>query len=204
MPQVQSALEHKLWFDWLYDRAFYRPSVWLARALYRWFEQPIILGSLREVARRHARSPARWSPASRRACCACMRSRSRAGSPFSSSSSSRCDERLDRDDPDLPPRRGSARLLRLPRGRKRGRIVRRARLARRGRLLDRRGDALRLRARPAVRAAGVVVQRPQRVVPRRHVRLLALARRSQRRRHGRSDRPTRSSRAANDRARTTG
>jgi NADH-quinone oxidoreductase subunit L len=48
-PQVQSALEHKLWFDWLYDRAFYRPSVWLARALYRWFEQPVILGSLREV-----------------------------------------------------------------------------------------------------------------------------------------------------------
>ena len=49
-PQVQSALEHKLWFDWLYDRAFYRPSVWLARALYRWFEQPVILGSLREIA----------------------------------------------------------------------------------------------------------------------------------------------------------
>jgi NADH-quinone oxidoreductase subunit L len=47
--EVQSALEHKLWFDWLYDRAFYRPSVWLARALYRWFEQPVILGSLREV-----------------------------------------------------------------------------------------------------------------------------------------------------------
>jgi NADH-quinone oxidoreductase subunit L len=49
-PSVQSALEHKLWFDWLYDRAFYRPSVWLARALYRWFEQPVILGSLREIA----------------------------------------------------------------------------------------------------------------------------------------------------------
>jgi len=49
-PQLQSALEHKLWFDWLYDRAFYRPSVWLARALYRWFEQPVILGSLREIA----------------------------------------------------------------------------------------------------------------------------------------------------------
>jgi NADH-quinone oxidoreductase subunit L len=50
VPQVQAALEHKLWFDELYDALFYRPSVWLARALNRWIEKPIILGSLTELA----------------------------------------------------------------------------------------------------------------------------------------------------------
>ena len=49
-PQVQAALEHKLWFDELYDALFYRPSVWLARALNRWIEKPVILGSLTELA----------------------------------------------------------------------------------------------------------------------------------------------------------
>jgi NADH-quinone oxidoreductase subunit L len=50
VPQLQSLLEHKFWFDELYDLAFYRPSAWLARAVGRWFERPLILGSATEVA----------------------------------------------------------------------------------------------------------------------------------------------------------
>ena len=49
-PQVQAALERKLWFDDLYDVVFYRPSVSLARALNRWIERPVILGSITELA----------------------------------------------------------------------------------------------------------------------------------------------------------
>jgi NADH-quinone oxidoreductase subunit L len=45
----QRTLEHKFYFDELYDAAFYRPSVWLARALGRWVEQPLIAGSAREL-----------------------------------------------------------------------------------------------------------------------------------------------------------
>jgi NADH-quinone oxidoreductase subunit L len=50
VPQLQRALEHKLWFDELYDLAFYRPVVWLARAWTRWIERPLILGSASELA----------------------------------------------------------------------------------------------------------------------------------------------------------
>jgi NADH-quinone oxidoreductase subunit L len=50
VAEVQAALERKLWFDDLYDLAFYRPSVWLARALNRWIERPVILGSITELA----------------------------------------------------------------------------------------------------------------------------------------------------------
>jgi NADH-quinone oxidoreductase subunit L len=50
VAKVQAALERKLWFDDLYDLAFYRPSVWLARALNRWIERPVILGSITELA----------------------------------------------------------------------------------------------------------------------------------------------------------
>jgi NADH-quinone oxidoreductase subunit L len=45
----QRTLEHKFYFDELYDATFYRPAVWLARALGRWVEQPLIAGSAREV-----------------------------------------------------------------------------------------------------------------------------------------------------------
>jgi NADH-quinone oxidoreductase subunit L len=45
-PFLQRALEHKLWFDELYDALFYRPSAALGRGLARAFEQPVIAGSL--------------------------------------------------------------------------------------------------------------------------------------------------------------
>jgi NADH-quinone oxidoreductase subunit L len=50
LPQLQTLLEHKFWFDELYDRAFYRPADWIARASFRWFERPVIMGSATEVA----------------------------------------------------------------------------------------------------------------------------------------------------------
>jgi NADH:ubiquinone oxidoreductase subunit 5 (subunit L)/multisubunit Na+/H+ antiporter MnhA subunit len=43
---VRETLEHKLWFDELYDAAFFRPSAALARALDRVVERPVIAGSL--------------------------------------------------------------------------------------------------------------------------------------------------------------
>jgi NADH-quinone oxidoreductase subunit L len=43
-------LEHKFYFDEAYDAAFYRPAVFLAKALARWIEGPIIGGSIREIA----------------------------------------------------------------------------------------------------------------------------------------------------------
>jgi NADH-quinone oxidoreductase subunit L len=45
----QRTLEHKFYFDEAYDAVFYRPAVWLARALGRWVEQPLIAGGTREV-----------------------------------------------------------------------------------------------------------------------------------------------------------
>ncbi len=49
VPQVQRLLEHKFWFDELYDVGFYKPSVWTARAWNRWIERPVILGSATDV-----------------------------------------------------------------------------------------------------------------------------------------------------------
>jgi NADH-quinone oxidoreductase subunit L len=43
-------LEHKFYFDEAYDFAFYRPAVALAKGLDRWFERPVISGSLKEIA----------------------------------------------------------------------------------------------------------------------------------------------------------
>jgi NADH-quinone oxidoreductase subunit L len=45
----QRALEHKFYFDELYDAVFYRPSAWTARAFGRLIEQPLITGSGREL-----------------------------------------------------------------------------------------------------------------------------------------------------------
>jgi NADH-quinone oxidoreductase subunit L len=50
VPQAQRALERKLWWDDLYDALFYRPAVWLAKALLRWVERLLIAGSISEVA----------------------------------------------------------------------------------------------------------------------------------------------------------
>jgi NADH-quinone oxidoreductase subunit L len=49
-PQVQHALEHKLYFDEAYDLVFYRPAAWVAIALTRWVERPLIAGSLTGLA----------------------------------------------------------------------------------------------------------------------------------------------------------
>jgi NADH-quinone oxidoreductase subunit L len=45
-PWAARTLEHKLWFDELYDAVFYRPSSRLALFLGRWFEEPFVLRSL--------------------------------------------------------------------------------------------------------------------------------------------------------------
>jgi NADH-quinone oxidoreductase subunit L len=46
---AQRVLEHKFYFDELYDALFYRPTVAFARALYRWIENPLIAGSTKEL-----------------------------------------------------------------------------------------------------------------------------------------------------------
>jgi NADH-quinone oxidoreductase subunit L len=42
---AQRVLEHKFYFDELYDALFYRPTVWLAKGLYRGIEDPLIAES---------------------------------------------------------------------------------------------------------------------------------------------------------------
>jgi NADH-quinone oxidoreductase subunit L len=46
---AQSLLEHKFWFDELYDALFYRPAVFISKALDRWIERPLVYGSVREI-----------------------------------------------------------------------------------------------------------------------------------------------------------
>src|SRR3954447_4155741 len=46
----QRVLERKFYFDEAYDFAFYRPAVLLARGLQRYFERPVVQGSIGEVA----------------------------------------------------------------------------------------------------------------------------------------------------------
>jgi NADH-quinone oxidoreductase subunit L len=46
---AQQLLEHKFYFDELYDAIFYRPAVWTAKALYRGVEEPLISDSAREL-----------------------------------------------------------------------------------------------------------------------------------------------------------
>jgi NADH-quinone oxidoreductase subunit L len=43
VPSVRRVLEEKFYFDWLYDRIFYAPAVWLATFLRREFEEPVVL-----------------------------------------------------------------------------------------------------------------------------------------------------------------
>jgi NADH-quinone oxidoreductase subunit L len=47
---VQRTLEHKFYFDELYDAVFYRPAVFVASGLARWIERPLVFGSVRELA----------------------------------------------------------------------------------------------------------------------------------------------------------
>jgi NADH-quinone oxidoreductase subunit L len=49
-PASPPVLEHKFYFDELYDALFYRPAVFLAKALFKWVERPLIFGSVREIA----------------------------------------------------------------------------------------------------------------------------------------------------------
>ena len=43
---ARNVLEHKLYFDELYDALFYRPAVWIAGIWRRWIEEPLIGGSI--------------------------------------------------------------------------------------------------------------------------------------------------------------
>jgi NADH-quinone oxidoreductase subunit L len=49
-PRPLALLEHKFYFDELYDALFYRPTVFLATGLARWVEKPLVAGSVRELA----------------------------------------------------------------------------------------------------------------------------------------------------------
>jgi NADH-quinone oxidoreductase subunit L len=48
--RVQRTLEHKFYFDEVYDAVFYRPAVFIAHGLARWIERPLVFGSVRELA----------------------------------------------------------------------------------------------------------------------------------------------------------
>jgi NADH-quinone oxidoreductase subunit L len=49
-PRSWRLLEQKFWFDELYDAIFYRPAVLLSRGLLRGIEQPLVFGSIGEIA----------------------------------------------------------------------------------------------------------------------------------------------------------
>jgi NADH-quinone oxidoreductase subunit L len=48
---AQRVLEHKFYFDELYDALFYRPVVWLARTLYRNVEEPFVFAAGEDLGR---------------------------------------------------------------------------------------------------------------------------------------------------------
>jgi NADH-quinone oxidoreductase subunit L len=47
---LRALLEHKFYFDELYDWVFYRPALWLARGLRDYVERPFVQGSLTGIA----------------------------------------------------------------------------------------------------------------------------------------------------------
>ena len=187
---VQRALEHKLYFDEAYDAVFYRPAVALASVAAPRVEEPVIAAA----SARPRRDTRRRRPAScrgcRPGCCARTSSCSHRASPSSPSSSSWCDDRLLTTlliclpiGAALADLGAAALALSRPaRSRCSSRCSRSASGSSSSARFD--FDA----GRPAVRAAAAVVQRPARLVPRRRVRLLALARRAHRRRDGGRDR----------------
>ena len=46
LPEARRVLEHKLYFDELYDRVFYKPADAIARLLGRTIEEPLVGGSI--------------------------------------------------------------------------------------------------------------------------------------------------------------
>jgi NADH-quinone oxidoreductase subunit L len=51
VPKTPGILEHKFYWDELYDEIFYRPAAMISRALARFVERPLIGGSITEVTR---------------------------------------------------------------------------------------------------------------------------------------------------------
>jgi NADH-quinone oxidoreductase subunit L len=49
MPALQRTLEHKFWFDELYNAVFYTPAVFVSRLLRDGIEKPVISGSISGV-----------------------------------------------------------------------------------------------------------------------------------------------------------
>ena len=67
VPAVRRVLEHKLYFDEAYDRIFYAPAAWLAAALLREFEEPVVLADRHRRRRDDARRRGPRPPAPDRA-----------------------------------------------------------------------------------------------------------------------------------------
>ena len=51
VPRTWALLEHKFYWDELYDLVFYKPADMISHGLGRFFEQPVIAGSIDEVTR---------------------------------------------------------------------------------------------------------------------------------------------------------
>src|SRR5918993_4535426 len=114
-----------------------------------------------------------------------MSSRSARASPCLHSCSWRyADERVADYRADRLPARSSARRLAAALDEPGGRLARAARGARGSRNLDQRADEVRLQRWTGVRAAGGMVRRSRRLVPRRALRLVVVARRGGGRREG--------------------
>ena len=67
-PGVWRVLEHKLYFDELYDALFYRPAAALSHALRRNVEEPVVERSLDEIGSGRSRSAAKWRASSPASC----------------------------------------------------------------------------------------------------------------------------------------
>ena len=167
-------LEHKLYFDELYDAVFYRPAAARARrSCARAFDEPVVEGSLPIVGAGHGEA-ARALAASRRASSAPTPSPSRLPSPSSSSSSWRCADVVTTWLIVLPLA-GALAVWLLPVSREwTSGIALLVAVAEIG-LWAGHDPELRLRRRAAVRAAALLVLRPRRLLPRRHVPVLVLA-----------------------------
>ena len=195
---AQRVLEHKFYFDELYDAIFYRPAVWLAKRLRRWIEEPLIAETTDGPGRRDtrdlggivARAADRPPPHLR------ARDRARA-SPFWPSSSWSC------GDPQMTtllivlPLAAALLIWLLPLNDVSAGVARAPRRARGGRRLD--PDARRAttsaRAASSSRSSGPG-SATWRLVPRRRLRLLRLADRADGHRDGCGDRVRDSGRVA--------